>query len=188
MAQLKDTTVNGTLSATTFSGPGGNITGFNTSLIGSQLSQSIATSGTVINRTDYTNSTRIGLSNASSYTIYSFNITKLQAGSSLWIKGIMPIAGGDATVTTSGVCMYVGIDGALDFTGIGADNLDSQGCGVMISQLRTGIAAGTRTITIGWSSQDGSGHRLANSVNQNTSDTDARNRQNGSVITVWEII
>lgn len=188
MAQLLDTTVNGTLAATTFSGPGPNITGFNTSLISSQLSTSIATSGSVINRTDYTNSTRIVLSASSNYTLYTFSITKLLAGSSLWIKGIIPMGGGDATVTTSGVNFYVGVDGVLDYTGIGSDNVDSQGCGVIVSQLRTGISAGSRSITLGWSSADGSSMRYANSVNQNTSDADARNRQNGSVITVWEIM
>jgi hypothetical protein len=187
MATLQNTTVNGTLAATTFSGPGSDINGFNTSVITSQLPQSVATSGVVINRTDYNNATRIALSSSSNLEIYSFTITKLQSGSSLWIKGVIPMSGEDATVTTSGIGFYIAVDGVKNYTGIASDNLDSQGCGVTVSQLRTGISAGTRTISLGWTTADGQAIRYASAVNQNGISTDARNRQNGTFITVWEL-
>ena len=187
MATLQNTTVNGTLAATTFSGPGGNISGFNTSVITSQLSQTLATSGTVVNRTDYNNATRIVLSSSANIEVFSFTITKLQTASSLWIKGIIPMAGGDQNVTNSGLCWYIAIDGVKNYTGIGSNNLDSQGCGIVLSQLRTGISSGTRTISFGWTTIDGQAIRYASTINQNTSDADARNRQNGTFITVWEL-
>jgi hypothetical protein len=187
MATLQNTTVNGTLAATTFSGPGGDINGFNTSIITSQVPQAIATSGTVVNRTDYNNATRIVLSSSANIEIFSFSITKLQAASSLWIKGVIPMSGGDLNLTNSGLCWYIAVDGVKNYTGIGSDNLDSQGCGVTVSQLRTGISSGTRTISLGWTTADGQAIRYAGVVNQNTSDNDARNRQNGTFITVWEL-
>ena len=187
MATLQNTTVNGTLAATTFSGPGSNINGFNTSIVSSQLTQAIATSGTVVNRTDFNSTTRIGLSSSSNIEIFSFTITKVQAASSLWIKGIIPMSGSDANATNSGLCWYIAVDGVKNYTGIGSDNLDSQGCGVIVSQLRTGISSGTRTISLGWTTADGQAIRYAGAVNQNTSDGDARNRQNGTFLTVWEL-
>lgn len=186
MAILQNSSVSGAVSATTLSGPGGSLTGWNSSVISSQLPYTVATSGTVINRTDYTNSTRITMPSQASYTIYSFTINKLSASSSLWIKGIVPGSGEDASSTNSGLGFFIGIDGVNDYTGIAADNLDSQGCGIFLSQLRTGIAAGTRTITFGWSTADGQAIRPIYSVNQSTP-SDARNRQNGTVITVWEL-
>ena len=187
MATLQNTTINGTLAATTFSGPGGSINGFNTSLITSQLPQAIATSGVVINRTDYSNATRIALSSSSNLEVYSFTITKLQTASSLWIKGIIPMSGEDANVTNSGICWYIAVDGVKNYTGIGSNNLDSQGCGVIVSQLRTGISSGSRTISMGWTTADGTAIRYASAVNQNGISTDARNRQNGTFLTVWEL-
>lgn len=187
MAILQNSSVGGTLSATSLSGPGGSITGFNTSIITSQLPQTVATSGTVINRTDYTNSTRIGLSSAASYQIYSFTITKISSTSSLWIKGIIPMSGEDAGSVNSGLGFYIGVDGVNDYTGIAADNLDSQGCGVHLSQLRTGISSGSRTITFGWSTADGQAIKPSTSVNNTTYGGEGRNRQQGTVITVWEL-
>ena len=188
MATLQNTTVTGTLAATTFSGPGGDINGFNTSIITSQLPAVVATSGTVVNRTDYNNATRIGLTSSANDQVFSFTITKLQTASSLWIKGIIPMGGEDANVTNSGICWYIAIDGVKNYTGIGSNNLDSQGCGVILSQLRTGISSGTRTMSFGWTTIDGQSIRYAGSINQNgVSSGDGRNRQNGTFITVWEL-
>jgi hypothetical protein len=196
MAQLQNTTVNGTLAATTFSGPGGNITGFNSSLITSQVPATIATSGTVLNRTEYANASAFQGGNQANYTIFSFTINKLVNSSNLWIRGMISGNGNDqgqgptTTAVSGGLAFFIGIDGVNDYTGINYYPSDGQGCGVQLSQLRTGISSGTRTITIGWSSNNGSAMLPLYTINPNASSgpaVDARNQQNGSVINVWEL-
>jgi hypothetical protein len=198
MAQLQNTTVNGTLAATTFSGPGANITGFNSSLITAQVPATIATSGTVINRTEYSNASAFQAGNQANYTAYSFTINKLVNSSNLWIRGMLSGNGNDqgynGTSYTAGfaqgLCWFIGIDGVNDYTGINFMPTDGQGAGVQFSQLRTGISSGTRTITIGWSSNNGSAVLNVYTINPNGSSgsgADSRNQQNGSVINVWEL-
>jgi hypothetical protein len=183
MAQLQNTTVNGTLSATTFSGPGGSLTNIPASAFTSgQLSKTLAPSGTVVKFTEYVNNTRIVAPSSSDYTAFSFSVTKDYASTKWVIKGHIPGHGND----NDGNYMFIGIDGSRDFTGIGDMTANSQGHGIVFLQTRTGISAGSHTITFGWQPIDGSANRPTNIINQNNSD-DGRNRQQGSVFHIWEI-
>jgi hypothetical protein len=183
MAQLQNTTVNGTLTATTFSGNGGSVTGLAASSFSSgQLPRSVAPSGSVIKLTTYVNDTRIAPGAQSNYTMYSFNITKESSTSALIIKGTIPAHSNP----NDGNYFFVDCAGSRDFTGIADNTSNSQGSGVFVLQRRTGVAAGTVTIAFGWQPLDGSANLPANAFHSNTSD-DGRNRQQGSTWFVWEV-
>jgi hypothetical protein len=117
---------------------------------------------------------------SSNYTYFSFNITKVSSTSTLIIRAVMPAWSGD----NSGAYIGIGIDGTMDFTGCAQDDSGEQ-VG-FYQQVRTGIAAGTRTITLQAIPIDGGSNRTFNVINPNNSD-DARNRQQETNFIIWEM-
>ena len=183
MALLQNTNVQGTLTATTFSGNGSSVTGLAASAFSSgQLPRSLATSGTTIKLTTYENSTRIAPGAQSNYTLYSFNITKESSTSALIIKGTVPAHNNP----NDGNYFFVDCAGVRDFTGCADNTAITQGNGIFVLQRRTGVAAGSVTIGFGWQPIDGTANLPANAFHSNTSD-DGRNRQQGSTWFVWEV-
>lgn len=183
MALLQNTNVQGTLTATTFSGNGSSITGLAASgFTAGQLGKTLAPSGTVVKFTEFVNNTRVVASSSSNSTLFTFSVTKDYASTKWVIKGHIPGHGND----NDGNYYFIGIDGVRDFTGIGDMTANSQGHGIVFLQTRTGISAGSRSITFGWQPNDGTANRPSNVYNQNNSD-DGRNRQQGSVFHIWEI-
>jgi hypothetical protein len=117
---------------------------------------------------------------SSNYTYFSFNITKVSGTSTLIIRGLMPVMSGD----NSGAYIGIGIDGTMDFTGSAQDDSGEQTG--WYQQVRTGIGAGTRTITLQQIPIDGTSNRTFNIINPNNSE-DVRNRQQETNFIIWEM-
>jgi hypothetical protein len=119
-------------------------------------------------------------SGSSNYTYFSWSITKISSTSTLIIRGVMPVQGGD----NSGAYIGFGIDGVMDYTGCAqSDEGEQHG---IYQQVRTGISAGTRSMTIQAIPIDGTSNRTFNTINPNNSD-DARNRQQETNFIIWEV-
>jgi hypothetical protein len=126
------------------------------------------------------NTTRI-VTNTSQQTFMSWTLNKVSSTSTLHFEVCIPGHGND----NSGMYYAIGIDGTLDFSG-GFHADENQENGTYMRQIRTGIAAGARTIDFRLWTQTGSDGRGINVINQNNSD-DVRNRQMGTVWVVFEI-
>jgi hypothetical protein len=126
------------------------------------------------------NTTRI-VTNASQQTFMSWTLNKVSSTSTLHFEVCIPGHGND----NSGQYFAIGIDGSLDFSGAFHCDENSEN-GTYMRQIRTGIAAGARTIDFRLWTQTGSDGRGINVINQNNND-DARNRQMGTVWVVFEI-
>jgi hypothetical protein len=185
MAQLQASNV-GTISATTLSGSGASLTSLNAGNITGSWSGSRLWSGCIVNYGVYTNSTRIRLEGETTtdYTLFSWNFTKAfdSSTSDLIIEGLIPTNtdynGSDSWfLNVNGTRRY---QQTLDLTYL------AQAGGMQVLQTWTGVSAGTVSISVGWASQNGSNHMPANVYNPNSSD-DGRNRQQGTVFTMYEV-
>jgi hypothetical protein len=117
---------------------------------------------------------------SSNYTYFSWTITKVSSSSTLIIRGVMPVQGGD----NSGAYIGFGIDGVMDYTGCAqSDEAEQHG---IYQQIRTGIAAGSRSMTLQAIPIDGGANRTFNVINPNNSD-DGRNRQQETNFIIWEV-
>lgn len=127
-----------------------------------------------------TNSTRL-VTNTSQQTFMSWTLNKVSSTSILHFEVCIPGHGND----NSGQYFAIGIDGSLDYSGCyHADQ--NQENGSYMRQIRTGIAAGARTIDFRLWTQTGSDGRGINVINMNNSD-DVRNQQMATVWVVFEI-
>lgn len=185
MAQLQTSNV-GTLSATTLSGSGASLTGLSASNVTGSWSGARVWSGCIVNYDVYTNSSRftVGGETANDRTIYSWTFTKAfdSSTSDLIIEGIIPTNsdynGSDSWfINVNGTRRY---QQALDLTFL------VQCGGAQFLQTWTGVGTGTVNISVGWASQDGQLHTPASVYNPNSSD-DGRNRQQGTVFTMYEV-
>jgi hypothetical protein len=132
--------------------------------------------------TYYQDSTRQVTSVQVATDYYTWTMTKQSSTSLLIIDGIVPYA----NATNDGFYLGMGIDGSYNFTGIACSNPGAADNIVRILQVRTGISAGTRTITFRQASADGSANQPMNILNFNSSE-DGRNRQSGSQFVLYEI-
>jgi len=120
-------------------------------------------------------------SQSSNYTYFSFTISKISSTSTLIIRGSMPGFGNE----NSGAYVGIGIDGSMDYYGVAMNDRDGEN-GMWFNQIRTGVSAGTRTITIQSIPADGGANRPMRIVNPNNSD-DVRNRQQETNFIIWEM-
>jgi hypothetical protein len=127
-----------------------------------------------------TNTTR-SVTNASAGQVFmSWTLTKVSSTSTLHFEVCIPGHGND----NSGQYFGIGIDGSVNYSG--AFHVDeNQENGTYMRQIRTGISAGARTIDFRMNTLNGDGRGI-NVINPNNSD-DVRNRQQGTVWTVFEI-
>lgn len=184
MATLQATSVAGTIVSTGFSGSGASLTSLSvTQITTGSVTKAALSSGTVINATTYSNSTRISTPSAANYDAYSWTVNKVNSGSKLHIVGIVPCFG----QTNSGNFFCITAAGTRYFTGI-IDHTEYGGYHIVsVNQYITGIGStGNITVAFGWSANDGSSNRPTNIINQNNNE-DGRNRQQGSQFIVWEI-
>ena len=87
----------------------------------------------------------------------------------------------------SGDYIGIGIDGTMSYTGVQNEDVGgSSGNFTVFNQIRTGLSAGNRSMTIQAIPIDGSSNRSVNIVNPNNND-DARNRQMGTTVIIYEI-
>ena len=130
----------------------------------------------------YRNDTRFVTSSSSNYNYFTWTLTKVSSTSTLVFHVIMP----GMNNTNSGDFIGIGIDGSYDFGGQGNVDANTQGNFVTIVQYRSGVSAGSKTITLNAIPLDGSSNRTIDIINPNNSD-DARNRQQATVFVVYEI-
>lgn len=127
------------------------------------------------------NTTRSVTGAGSGQTFMSWTLTKVSSTSTLHFEVCIPGHGN----TNSGAYFGIGIDGSVDYSGTyHAD--EAQENGTYMRQIRTGISAGARTIDFRMNSLTGVDGRGIDVINPNNSD-DVRNRQQGTVWTVFEI-
>jgi hypothetical protein len=184
MATLQATSVTGTIVSTGFSGSGASLTSLSSSQISTgSVNKSALPTGTVINATTYSNSSRISTPSQANYDAFSWTVNKINSSSKLHIVGIVPCFG----QTNSGNYFCMTVNGTRYFTGI-IDHTEYSGYHIVsVNQYITGESAtGNITIAFGWSTNDGSANRPTNIINQNNNE-DGRNRQQGSQFIVWEI-
>lgn len=147
----------------------------------------IRTTGTLINQQVLEYSTRVALSTSADTSAFSVTYNKILGAtqSNLVIKADIRGRG-----SYSGVCgCYLAVSGNRNyhythFYDNGAQEI------IMWQGIATwtGYAAGSLTITAGWSTQDGgSGNRPFDVLNPDQGDGDARFRKQTSRITVWEV-
>jgi len=137
----------------------------------------ITNSGVFINRT------RIVTSSAVSSNYFNFTYSK-QGGTSttLIIDAVIPTWNSDSDMAA----YFIDIDGTKKYTGIQANCNGANGsANIQVLQFWTGLASGSRTITFGQSSANGTSNRPANVINPNTSD-DGR-FSTGTVFLIHEI-
>jgi hypothetical protein len=127
-----------------------------------------------------TDTTRIVTSNTQQ-TFMSWTLNKVSSTSILHFEVCIPGHGN----TNSGQYFAIGIDGNLDYSGVFHSD-EAQENGSYIRQIRTGIAAGARTIDFRMWTQTGTDGRGIDVINANNSD-DVRNRQMGTTWVVFEI-
>lgn len=154
----------------------------------------------LINVTHFWNNSRAGISDAANGTLWTGSFTKLKGATESWIlmDGMLP-----GTQNYSDQCgIWVGLDGydsndntprhhGICYAGVNEEN----GWARFILQVHRIIknddstqelAAGSRTWTVGWSTNSGSsGDKPFRNINPNSSD-DGRNNQYGSYMSVWE--
>lgn len=129
----------------------------------------------------YVDSTRQVTSSSSNYNYFTWTLSKVSATSDLYFHMTCAAQGN----TNSGIYIGIGIDGSYDFTGYGATDLGGENF-MVITQKRTGIGSGNRTITLNQIPLDGSSNRTFDVVNPNSSD-DGRNRQQAVQFIVYEV-
>lgn len=136
----------------------------------------------VIKSTAITNSTRQTFGAADIITYWSVNYTKISSTSDLYIHVLLP------TWSNYNGGNYVGIniDGTVDFKGSGRAVFGSDSGHWSFLQMRTGLAAGSRTISIYQDVLDNGGNYVIAVLNPNNSD-DSRNQQMGSVMVIYEV-
>jgi hypothetical protein len=184
MATLQATSITGTMTATSFSGSGSSLNTLSTSQITTgAVTKSALPTGSVINATTYSNSTRISTPSQANYDAFSWTVNKVNSGSKLHIVGIVPCFG----QTNSGNYFCMTVAGTRFFTGI-IDHTEYGGYHIVsVNQYITGVSTtGNITVAFGWSTNDGGSNRPTNTINQNNNE-DGRNRQQGSQFIVWEI-
>jgi hypothetical protein len=126
------------------------------------------------------NTTR-SVTGAGQQTFQSWTLTKVSSTSTLHFEVCIPGQGND----NSGQYFGIGIDGSIDYSGAFHTDENSENATYM-RQIRTGISAGARTIDFRMWTATGADGRGINVINPNNSD-DVRNRQQGTVWTVFEI-
>lgn len=130
----------------------------------------------------YRNDTRQVTSSTSNYNYFTWTLTKVSSTSTLCFHVTMPGYGSD----NSGKYIGIGIDGTYNWDGLHQMDQPYEN-DLSITQYRTGISSGNRTITLNAIPVDGSSNRTVNVINPNTSDSDTRNRQQATVFIVYEI-
>jgi hypothetical protein len=185
MATLKATTVTGTITATAgFTGASSLTNVAISQFTTGTLPEALLPPGSIVGTTHYSNSTRNTSTAAATRQIYTFNITKKLGTSVLHVEGVMPLYGTPANNGSGSFCVFV--DNTAYYVGVTADTADHWCGSVNWYTYISGIAAGTRTIGVGWSANNGSSILPVNIINPNSSDN-AYNRQTGTQIHVTEI-
>jgi hypothetical protein len=130
----------------------------------------------------FTNSTRQTFSATSPITYWSITYTKSSSTSHLIIDCLL------TTYSNSNGGNYLGIniDGSVDWSGSAKGVMGGDAGSYRILQRRTGLSSGNRAISIYQQAADGGANMLIPVLNPNSSD-DGRNRQNSSIINIYEI-
>jgi len=135
-----------------------------------------------VKATEFVNSTRQTFSAAEPLTIWSITYTKDSSTSDLYIHVMLPIK----DTYNGGSYVGINIDGSTNFKGYGRATFSGESGMNTILQKRSGLAAGSRTISVYQDSIDNSANYVIPVLNPNSSD-DGRNQQNSSVMVIYEI-
>lgn len=139
--------------------------------------------GHITNSGIYIYRTRISTSAAVSSNYFNFTYSK-QGGTSttLIIDAVIPTYNSDNDMAA----YFIDIDGTKKYTGIQSNcNGTSGSASVQILQFWTGLASGSRVITFGYNTANGTSNRPANIINPQTTDDSRFNT--GSVFLIHEI-
>lgn len=141
-------------------------------------------SGSVVAVRFYSNDTRSATSAGSTGTLLSFTDTKLYGSETDIIVSVNVIGEGNS----SGA---VGTEISYDGTKSHSASYDYNGQGYMVTITGnakfTGVSSGSRTLTVGWTSGNGTANSPVLVVNPNSTD-DARYTQMVSTVVVYEVI
>ena len=136
----------------------------------------------LIKATEFVNSTRQTFSPADTLTYWSITYTKSSSTSDLYIHVMLPVK----DTYNGGSYVGINIDGSVNFKGYGRATFSGESGMNTILQKRSGIAAGSRTISVYQDAIDNSANYVIPVLNPNSTD-DGRNQQNSSVMVIYEI-
>lgn len=139
--------------------------------------------GHITNSGVYIYRTRIATSAAVSSNYFNFTYSK-QGGTSttLIIDAVIPTYNSDNDIAA----YFIDIDGTKKYTGIQANCNGANGASnIQILQFWTGLASGSRVITFGHNTANGTSNRPVNIINPSISDDGRFNT--GSVFLIHEI-
>jgi len=136
----------------------------------------------LLKATEFVNSTRQTFSVAEPLTYWSITYTKDSSTSDLYIHVMLPVK----DTYNGGSYVGINIDGSVSFKGYGRATFSGESGMNTILQKRSGLAAGSRTISIYQDSFDNSANYVIPVLNPNNTD-DGRNQQNSSVMVIYEI-